>query len=49
MIKNTIIINTSVIQLGFEICRLVEPVNGFSFKINNNVLDIVAYILEHHE
>ena len=36
-------------QQGFEICRLVEPFNGASFRINNNAIDIVASILEYHE
>ncbi|MCH5218171.1 MAG: hypothetical protein J1F42_14595 [Lachnospiraceae bacterium] len=36
-------------QQGFEICRLLEPVNGSSFKINSNAIDIVASILEYHE
>lgn len=36
-------------QQGFEICRLVEPVNGSSLRINNNAIEIVVSILEYYE
>ena len=41
--------HTTTNQQGFEICRLVESVNGDSLRINNNAIEIVASMLEFHE
>ena len=38
---------TSTNQQGFEISRLLEPVNGSCFRINDNAVEIVTSILEY--